>query len=35
MAYESLVTERFQAVISRLGGQAHIEKLELNGKLPQ
>src|SRR5271166_6555299 len=34
MAYESLVTEGFQAVISRLGGQAHIEKLELNGKLP-
>src|SRR5512140_2485172 len=26
MAYESLVTEGFEAVISRLGGQAHIER---------
>ena len=26
MAYESLVTEGFEGVISRLGGRAHIEK---------
>ena len=26
MAYESLVTDGFEAVISRLGGQAHIER---------